>query len=80
MPTAANFKDYYAILGVSKTATPEEIKRVYRKLARKYHSDLNLGDKDAEAKFKELNDARSLLKSGIAIASINFIGWLAENP
>ncbi len=61
MPTATDFKDYYAILGVSKTATPEEIKRVYRKLARKYHPDLNPGDKDAEAKFKELNEANEVL-------------------
>ncbi|MCW5313212.1 DnaJ domain-containing protein [Nostoc sp. KVJ3] len=61
MPTATDFKDYYAILGVSKTATPEEIKRVYRKLARKYHPDLNPGDKDAETKFKELNEANEVL-------------------
>jgi len=61
MPTATNFKDYYAILGVSKTATPEEIKRAYRKLARKYHPDLNPGDKDAEAKFKDLNQANEVL-------------------
>lgn len=61
MPTATDFKDYYAILGVSKTAKTEEIKRVYRKLARKYHPDLNPGDKDAEAKFKELNEANEVL-------------------
>jgi curved DNA-binding protein len=61
MPTAKDFKDYYTILGVSKTATPEEIKRVYRKLARKYHPDLNPGDKDAEAKFKDLNQANEVL-------------------
>jgi curved DNA-binding protein CbpA len=61
MPTATDFKDYYAILGVSKTATPEEIKRDYRKLARKYHPDLNPGDKDAEAKFKDLNEANEVL-------------------
>ncbi|MEH2295611.1 DnaJ C-terminal domain-containing protein [Nostoc sp.] len=61
MPTATDFKDYYAILGVSKTATPEEIKRTYRKLARKYHPDLNPGDKDAEAKFKDLNEANEVL-------------------
>ncbi len=61
MPTATDFKDYYTVLGVSKTATPEEIKRTYRKLARKYHPDLNPGDKDAEAKFKNLNEANEVL-------------------
>lgn len=61
MPTAKDFKDYYSILGASKTATPEEIKRAYRKLARKYHPDLNPGDKDAETKFKDLNEANEVL-------------------
>lgn len=61
MPTATDFKDYYTILGVTKTATPEEIKRAYRKLARKYHPDLNPGDKNAEAKFKDLNEANEVL-------------------
>jgi curved DNA-binding protein len=61
MPTATDFKDYYATLGVPKTATPEEIKRAYRKLARKCHPDLHPGDKDAEAKFKDLNEANQVL-------------------
>ena len=61
MPTATDFKDYYATLGVPKTATPEEIKRAYRKLARKCHPDLNPGDKTAEAKFKDLNEANQVL-------------------
>ncbi len=61
MPTATDFKDYYTILGVSKTATPEELKRAYRKLARKCHPDLNPGDQDAEAKFKNLNEANEVL-------------------
>jgi len=61
MPTATDFKDYYTILGVSKNATPEEIKRNYRKLARKYHPDLNPGDKNTEAKFKDLNEANEVL-------------------
>jgi curved DNA-binding protein len=61
MPTATDFKDYYATLGVPKTATPEEIKRAYRKIARKCHPDLNPGDKDAEVKFKDLNEANQVL-------------------
>jgi DnaJ-class molecular chaperone len=56
-----DFKDYYASLGVPKTATDAEIKRAYRKLARKYHPDLNPGDKSAEAKFKEINEANEVL-------------------
>jgi len=55
------FKDYYATLGVAKTATDKEIKTAYRKLARKYHPDVNPGDKSAEAKFKELNEAYEVL-------------------
>ena len=55
------FKDYYASLGVAKTATDADIKRAYRKLARKYHPDLNPGDKAAEAKFKEINEANEVL-------------------
>lgn len=58
---ATDFKDYYQILGVSKTATPEEIKKAYRKLARKYHPDLNPGDKEAERRFKEINEAQEVL-------------------
>jgi len=56
-----DFKDYYEILGVSKTATPEEIKKAYRKLARKYHPDLNPGDQEAESRFKEINEAHEVL-------------------
>src|SRR5581483_1267662 len=56
-----DFKDYYAALGVPKTATDAEIKRAYRKLARKHHPDLNPGDKAAEARFKDINEANEVL-------------------
>lgn len=54
---ATDYKDYYAILGLTKTANAEDIKKAYRKLARKYHPDMNPGDKQAEARFKEVNEA-----------------------
>ena len=55
------FVDYYKILGVEKTATPTEIKSAFRKLARKYHPDLNPNDKDATKKFQEINEANEVL-------------------
>jgi DnaJ-class molecular chaperone len=55
------FKDYYATLGVSKTASDKEIKQAFRKLARKHHPDVNPGDKAAEARFKEINEAYEVL-------------------
>lgn len=54
-------RDYYEVLGVSKTATEAEIKKAYRKLAMKYHPDYNPGDKSAEEKFKEINEANEVL-------------------
>jgi len=58
---ATDFKDYYTILGISKTADAETIKKAYRKLARKYHPDMNTGNKAAEATFKEVNEAYEVL-------------------
>lgn len=56
-----SFIDYYKILGVKKDASESEIKKAYRKLARKYHPDLNPNDKEAERKFKEINEAHEVL-------------------
>lgn len=55
------YKDYYKTLGVSRNASEEEIKQAYRKLARTYHPDVNANDKQAEAKFKEINEAYQVL-------------------
>ena len=57
----AEKRDYYEVLGVSKNASDDEIKKAYRKLAVKYHPDKNPGDKEAEAKFKEINEAHDVL-------------------
>jgi curved DNA-binding protein len=55
------FKDYYATLGVTKSSSEKDIKQAFRKLARKYHPDVNAGDKTAETKFKEINEAYEVL-------------------
>src|SRR5580692_8592663 len=60
MATTTN-KDYYATLGVKKTATSEEIRKAFRKAARRYHPDVNPGDKKAEEKFKEISEANDVL-------------------
>jgi hypothetical protein len=56
------YRDYYKVLGVEKTAPQEEIKKAYRRLAKKYHPDTNPGNKQAEDKFKEINEAYEVLE------------------
>ena len=55
------YKDYYKIIGVDKKASPQDIKKAYRKLARKYHPDVNKGSKESEARFKEINEAYEVI-------------------
>jgi curved DNA-binding protein len=61
MQNLQNFRDYYEILGITKDASGEEIKKVYRRLARQYHPDLNPGNKEAEEKFKDIGEAYEVL-------------------
>ncbi len=56
-----DYIDYYSVLGISKNATPNEVKKAYRKLARKYHPDVNPNDAEAERKFKQVNEANEVL-------------------
>jgi molecular chaperone DnaJ len=70
-------QDYYATLGVAKDASAEEIKKAYRKLAMKYHPDRNPGDKKAEAKFKEVNEAYDVLKDAEKRAAYDRFGHAA---
>ena len=70
-------QDYYEILGVSKTAEEREIKKAYKRLAMKYHPDRNQGDKEAEAKFKEIKEAYEVLTDSQTRAAYDQYG-LAE--
>ncbi|MCS6921555.1 MAG: DnaJ domain-containing protein, partial [Elioraea sp.] len=74
-------RDYYDILGVSRGASEEEIKRAYRKLAMQYHPDRNPGNPEAEAKFKEINEAYDVLKDAEKRAAYDRFGHAAfEGP
>src|SRR3954465_2939259 len=76
---ATQTKDYYAILGVKKTASSEEIRKAFRKLARKYHPDVNPNDKKAEEKFKELSEANDVLTDPKKRKIYDQLGYYSDN-
>ena len=73
------FRDYYKVLGVERTATPEQIKTAYRRLARKYHPDVNPGDKSAEEKFKAISEANEVLSDPKKRKIYDQVGFYSDN-
>jgi molecular chaperone DnaJ len=76
---ATDKKDYYAILGVKKTATADDLRKAFRKLARKFHPDVNPGDKKAEEKFKELSEANDVLSDPKKRKIYDQFGFYSDN-
>ena len=77
---AQNKRDYYEVLGIQKGASEDEIKKAYKKLARKYHPDMNPGDKEAEEKFKEINEANEVLSDPTKKARYDQFGFAGVDP
>src|SRR5256714_11836244 len=78
MPTTTK-KDYYEILGVKKSASVDDIRKAFRKLARKYHPDVNPGDKAAEEKFKALSEANDVLSDPKKRKIYDQLGYYSDN-
>jgi molecular chaperone DnaJ len=76
---ATQTKDYYSVLGVKKTATADEIRKAFRKAARKYHPDVNPGDKKAEEKFKEISEANDVLSDEKKRKIYDQLGFYSDN-
>src|SRR5215472_5350108 len=76
---ATQTKDYYGVLGVKKTATADEIRKAFRKLARKYHPDVNPGDKKAEERFKEISEANDVLSDEKKRKIYDQLGFYSDN-
>src|ERR1700728_4587636 len=72
-------KDYYEILGVKKTASAEEVRKAFRKLARKYHPDVNPNDKKSEEKFKEISEANDVLSEEKKRKIYDQLGFYSDN-
>jgi molecular chaperone DnaJ len=79
MATAPQKKDYYGVLGVKKTASKDDIRKAFRKLARKYHPDVNPNDKKAEEKFKELSEANDVLSDPKKRKIYDQVGFYSDN-
>src|SRR5829696_10535452 len=71
-------RDYYEVLGVARDATEDQVKKAYRKLARQYHPDRNPGDKSAEAKFKEVQEAYDVLSDKNKRAQYDRFGFVGD--
>ena len=76
----AEKRDYYDVLGLSKSASDDDIKKAYRKLAKQYHPDLNPGDKEAETRFKEIGEAYEILSDGSKKARYDQFGHAGVDP